>query len=104
MSIIQVDFRDIASHIGLPKVAAAPFPLEYVSDEEQHITVERTGPAYRRWAQAHRADPGPQSVIIEQPPASASVTAALDCAHAVVQVFGAAGTSDPENVRLFRTA
>lgn len=36
--------------------------------------------------------------------AAASLTAALDCAHNLVQVFGAAGTSAPDIVRLFRTA
>lgn len=36
--------------------------------------------------------------------AAASVTAALDCAHTAVQIFGAAGTSNPEIIRLFRAA
>ncbi|WP_218923787.1 hypothetical protein, partial [Streptomyces sp. rh34] len=36
--------------------------------------------------------------------AAAAVTAALNSAHAAVQTFGAAGTSDPGVVRLFRAA
>lgn len=36
--------------------------------------------------------------------AAASISTALDCAHTAVQVFGAAGTSNPEIVRLFRAA
>ncbi|MGA4844093.1 acyl-CoA dehydrogenase family protein [Streptomyces sp. G45] len=36
--------------------------------------------------------------------AAASVAAALDCAHTLVQAFGAAGTSDPDVVRLYRAA
>jgi hypothetical protein len=36
--------------------------------------------------------------------AGASVEAALTCAHTLVQAFGAAGTSDPDVVRLYRCA
>jgi alkylation response protein AidB-like acyl-CoA dehydrogenase len=36
--------------------------------------------------------------------AAASVSCALDCAHTVVQIFGAAGTSHPAIVGLFRAA
>jgi alkylation response protein AidB-like acyl-CoA dehydrogenase len=36
--------------------------------------------------------------------AGASVAAALTCAHTLVQALGAAGTSDPAVVRLYRGA
>ncbi|GAA4834517.1 acyl-CoA dehydrogenase family protein [Kitasatospora terrestris] len=56
------------------------------------------------WRAAQGEDQGERAAHRAPAAAAASLSAALDCAHTAVQVFGAAGTSDPDVVRLFRTA
>ncbi|MGW2317435.1 acyl-CoA dehydrogenase family protein [Streptomyces sp. NPDC001680] len=56
------------------------------------------------WRAAQGEDEGERAGYRAPAAAAACVAAALYCAHTVVQVFGAAGTSDPDVVRLFRTA
>ncbi|MFJ5680714.1 acyl-CoA dehydrogenase family protein [Streptomyces sp. NPDC093097] len=64
------------------------------------LTIARVG----LWRAAHGEDEGERAGHRAEAAAAACVSAALDCAHTVVQVFGAAGTSDPVVVRLFRMA
>jgi Acyl-CoA dehydrogenase, C-terminal domain len=64
------------------------------------VAVARAG----LWRSASGEDEGAPAGYRAPATAAACVSAALDCAHMVVQVFGAAGTSRPEIVRLFRTA
>lgn len=56
------------------------------------------------WRAANAEDDGTGARHRAPAAAAACLSAALDCAHNVVQVYGAAGTSDPDVVRLFRTA
>ncbi|MFE4612667.1 acyl-CoA dehydrogenase family protein [Streptomyces niveus] len=56
------------------------------------------------WRAALAEDEGERAGHRAPACAAACLSTALDCAHNVVQVFGAAGTSDPAMVRLFRTA
>ncbi|WP_405364893.1 acyl-CoA dehydrogenase family protein [Kitasatospora sp. NBC_00039] len=64
------------------------------------LTIARIG----LWRAAHGEDEGVPAGHLAPSAAAACVSAALDSAHTVVQAFGAAGTSDPGIVRLFRTA
>ncbi|MFF7976513.1 acyl-CoA dehydrogenase family protein [Streptomyces sp. NPDC007905] len=64
------------------------------------LTLARAG----LWRAAQAEDEGERAGHRAPAAAAASVSAALDCAHTVVQVFGAAGTSAPQVVAMFRTA
>jgi hypothetical protein len=64
------------------------------------LTVGRVG----LWRAAQGEDEGEPAGHRAPATAAACLSTALDCAHNLVQVFGAAGTSDPHVVRLFRTA
>ncbi|MFE9429216.1 acyl-CoA dehydrogenase family protein [Kitasatospora sp. NPDC006697] len=64
------------------------------------LTLARVG----LWRAALGEDTGERAGHRAPAAAAACLSAALDCADAVVQVFGAAGTSDPHVVRLFRAA
>lgn len=62
------------------------------------LTLARAG----LWRAAQAEDEGERAGHRAPAAAAACVSAALDCAHTVVQVFGAAGTSDPQVVSMFR--
>ncbi|MDT5027437.1 MAG: hypothetical protein QOE61_3863, partial [Micromonosporaceae bacterium] len=56
------------------------------------------------WRAAWGEDAGRPSGHLAPAVAAGSVTSVLACAHAAVQTFGAAGTSDPAIVGLYRAA
>lgn len=90
---------------GSRLIAARPL-IEYQAAAHRlaESAVELAGARLAVWRSAALADEGRVVGHRAAVAAAAAVGASLDCAHTAVQIFGAAGTSDPRLVWLHRAA
>lgn len=88
------------------RVIAARRLIEYQGAAHRlaESAVELAGARLGVWRSAALADEGRVLGYRAAAAAAAAVAACLECAHTAVQIFGAAGTSDPRVVSLYRTA
>lgn len=88
------------------RVIAARQLIEYQGAAHRlaESAVELAGARLAVWRSAALADEGRALGYRAAAAAAAAVAACLECAHTAVQIFGAAGTSDPRLVSLHRAA
>jgi hypothetical protein len=97
---------ELAHERARKRVVARRRLLEYqgVSHRLAEVALELSAARIGVWRTAWREDAGEPAGHLAPATAAACVAAVLTSAHTAVQIFGAAGTSDPTIVGLYRAA